>query len=244
LGLISGWYVLSQEFDDLAQGLEGTQVFGLNGRRFGHSLLKGGEDFDPFDGINPEVGIEAHVEFEHFDGVAGFLGDDAEEGFFDGVQRDPGFLNRSRLRNCRLDRGTDLGREEFHDLTEGLKGDQVFGLDSGGSGETLLKGGEDFDPFDGVNSEVGIEAHVEFEHFDGVPGFLGDDGEKNLGRFGRWSSLSRWHDWNRHRSRNSRGDRSLNRDRRWGISDRVGLRNHWFGCCRRRHWLGVPDGHG
>ena len=41
--------------------------------------MKCGEDFDAFDRIDPEVGVEPHVRFEHLRGVAGLLGDDFEQ---------------------------------------------------------------------------------------------------------------------------------------------------------------------
>jgi hypothetical protein len=39
-----------------------------------------GHDFDTLDGVHTEVAVEAHVEVEHLDGGAGFLGDDEKEG--------------------------------------------------------------------------------------------------------------------------------------------------------------------
>ena len=64
----------------MAEGLEGAELVGFDDGRGGEFFLKGGENFDALDGIDAEVGIEAHVEREHFHRVAGFLGDDGEEG--------------------------------------------------------------------------------------------------------------------------------------------------------------------
>ena len=41
---------------------------------------EGGHDFDALDGVHAEVGVEAHFEVEHLDGVTGFLGDDEQKG--------------------------------------------------------------------------------------------------------------------------------------------------------------------
>ena len=41
---------------------------------------EGGHDFNAFDGVHAEVGVQAHLQVQHLDGVAGFLGDDEEEG--------------------------------------------------------------------------------------------------------------------------------------------------------------------
>ncbi len=63
----------------MAEGLQGAQVFGLDDRSVGQSLLKSGENFDALDRVNAKIAIEAHGEFEHLGGVAGFVGDDGEE---------------------------------------------------------------------------------------------------------------------------------------------------------------------
>ena len=46
-------------------------------------LLKGRENLDSFDRIDPEVGIEAHAQVEHLDRVAGFLGNHFEQQGFE-----------------------------------------------------------------------------------------------------------------------------------------------------------------
>jgi hypothetical protein len=68
---------------DVAQGLERAEFLGFDGRDVGKPFLESGEDFDPFDGVNSEVGIEAHVEFEHFGRVPGFLRNDLKQNLQD-----------------------------------------------------------------------------------------------------------------------------------------------------------------
>ena len=87
-------------------------------RRLRESLLKCGQDLDPLDRIDAQVGIESHGQFEHLLGISGLLGHDREERGGDvpgnvllgrGAELDGcGQLGR-RLRRCLLHRSR-LGR--------------------------------------------------------------------------------------------------------------------------------------
>jgi len=55
-------------------------VFGTDERCAGEALLNGGEDLHPLDGVDPQVGIQTHVQIEHFFRVTGLLADDGEQG--------------------------------------------------------------------------------------------------------------------------------------------------------------------
>ncbi len=65
--------------DDLAESLQGAEVLRLDCRRSGKLFLQGGEDLDPLDRIDAEVGVEGHLEFQHLFRVAGLLGDHGEQ---------------------------------------------------------------------------------------------------------------------------------------------------------------------
>jgi len=58
------------EIDDVAEGFRPPHVFGCDGRQAGAFLFKGGEDFDPLDGVDAEVGLDVHPQSEHFPGYA------------------------------------------------------------------------------------------------------------------------------------------------------------------------------
>ena len=64
----------------MLEGLEGAEVFGFDFGGAGEMAAEGGHDFNALDGVHAEVGVEAHLQVEHLDGVTGFLGDDEEEG--------------------------------------------------------------------------------------------------------------------------------------------------------------------
>ena len=51
-------------------------------RHLGEPLLEGREDLDPLDRVDPQVGVEPHVELEHLGRIPGLLGDR--------LQQDPG----------------------------------------------------------------------------------------------------------------------------------------------------------
>ena len=65
---------------DLAKRAERAEVLGADGGGAGEAFLDGGEDLDPLDGVDAEVGVEPHVEVEHFDRIAGLLADNGKEG--------------------------------------------------------------------------------------------------------------------------------------------------------------------
>ena len=224
-----------QKGDDLAEGLQAAQVFGLDHGGLGQAGLQSGKNFNAFDGIDPEIGVEAHIEFEHFDGVAGFFGDDFEQygfGFACGCRR----YRDCRLRNGRRGlRRRGFGRaigKKRNDLAERLQAAQILGLDHGRFGQLCLQRGENFDALDGVDPEIGVEAHIEFEHFDGVAGFFGDHLQENFLRLliGRW--CMNWRDDGRfgcwRRGRDMGSDRRA--DRRWrgvAIGCLTCLRDRW-----------------
>ena len=60
---------------DVGQGAQGSQVLRADGRGAGEAFLERGEYFDALDGVDAQIGIHAHVQFQHFLGVAGFFAD-------------------------------------------------------------------------------------------------------------------------------------------------------------------------
>ncbi len=56
--------------------MQGSQLLRADGRGSGEPLLQGGEDLDPFDGVDPEIRIETHFKLQHLHRIAGFLTDD------------------------------------------------------------------------------------------------------------------------------------------------------------------------
>ena len=91
-------------------------MFGSDQRRAGEFFLNGGEDLHPFDRIDAEIGIKAHVESEHLHRVAGLLTDDCKEGG-SGVYS-AGGDSRLRSRSCR--HCSSCGKEGGN-LAEGLQ---------------------------------------------------------------------------------------------------------------------------
>ncbi len=65
--------------DDLAEGLEGGHVAGLDRGEVGDPLLHGGEDLDALDGVDAEVRLQRHLHGEHVGRVAGLLRDDLQQ---------------------------------------------------------------------------------------------------------------------------------------------------------------------
>ena len=71
---------------DLAQGVQGAQVLGADDRGAGEPLLEGGEDLDPLDGVDAEVGVQPHLQLQHLHRIAGLLADHGQEGLGDPVR--------------------------------------------------------------------------------------------------------------------------------------------------------------
>ena len=55
-------------------------MFRADDRCAGKSFLDGGENLDPLDGIDAEVGVQAHVQIEHLHRIAGLLADHRQQG--------------------------------------------------------------------------------------------------------------------------------------------------------------------
>ena len=55
------------------EGVQGAEVLGLDGRGVGQPLLEGGQDLDPLDRVDPQVGVQRHVQLEHLRRVARLL---------------------------------------------------------------------------------------------------------------------------------------------------------------------------
>ena len=72
-------------FCNLAQRAQRAQVLWSDHRRTGDALLQRREDLDPLDRVDAQVGIHAHVQFQHFDRIAGLLGHHRQQGFGDVV---------------------------------------------------------------------------------------------------------------------------------------------------------------
>ena len=178
-----GGSVRSQERDDLLKSLKRAEVLGFDFGRAGELGAQRRHDFDTFDGVHAKVGVQAHVEIQHLDGVASFLGDDGEQragggggvetrgsaGLWPGDCGDGFFARGGRLALRRHGK-------ELHDLLERLERAEVLGLHFGRIGQASAQRGHDFDALDGIDAEVGVEPHVEIEHLDGITSFFGDDG--------------------------------------------------------------------
>ena len=65
--------------DNLRQGAQFTQLFGLEFRHFGIAILQRTQNFDPFDGINAQIGLHIHLKLKHFDGIARFIAHDFQQ---------------------------------------------------------------------------------------------------------------------------------------------------------------------
>ena len=75
-GLSQRRFVRTQEGEDIAKRVKGAEMLGFDDRCTRKAFLKGREDFDAFDRIDSEVGVEPHVGFEHLGWITGLLGDD------------------------------------------------------------------------------------------------------------------------------------------------------------------------
>ena len=102
-----------QEVDDLAQRSQLSELIrGYDGGAR-EGFLKGGQDLDPLDGIDAEVGVEVHRDIEHINRVTRFFGDDTKNNLRD-VRRTTGSIRRThddtirgRVGGCRrLSHGT------------------------------------------------------------------------------------------------------------------------------------------
>ena len=155
-------------------------MLGLDDGCFGELFLECGEDFDAFDRVDAEVGVEPHGGLEHLGGIAGLLRHDRQQCFLHG-----GATRSLPASACREGRGGRAAArpprgEEIDDVGERLEYAEVLGLDDGCVGELFLEGGEDFDAFDRVDAEVGVEPHGGLEHLRGISGLLGHDRQQGL----------------------------------------------------------------
>ena len=125
-------------------------------------FLKGGQDLDPLDGIDAEVGVEVHGDIEHINRVARLFGDDAQHNLRD-IRRTVGSSHCLRddatggrstysvlcVRHGTVGGGVDRfvrarvacrSTQEINDLTEGLDFSEMLRRDNGGLREALLQG--------------------------------------------------------------------------------------------------------
>ena len=161
-------------------------------RRAGQVAAEGGHDFHALDGVHAEVGVQAHVEVEHLDGITGLLGDDGEEGASGGFgcRRFGIAVGAGGCGGWRLEvAGTGSGAQEVDDLLKSLERAEMFGLHFGCVGQAGAQGRHNFDALDGVYAEVAVQTHVQRQHFRGVAGLLGHNGKHSGGNgVGRWSN--------------------------------------------------------
>ena len=59
--------------------MQPSKIFRLYDGGVRQLRLQGGQNLDALDRVDAEITVEAHIEFEHLDGVAGFVGDDFEQ---------------------------------------------------------------------------------------------------------------------------------------------------------------------
>ncbi len=235
--------------------MDRAHVLGGDGGCVGSFFLEGGEYFDAFDGIDTEVGIEVHVEFEHFSGVAGFFGDRFEKGgghvaagTVSGGSGNGRRLGGGSGRGCGLGRGsggcpTTGPCEEVDDVAEGVDRAHVLGGDGGCVGSFFLEGGEHFDAFDGIDTEVGMEVHVEFEHFGGVACFFGDRFEKGGGHVAVGIGSGGRGDGRRFGGGRGGGNGRRSRGVRRGDRGKVVGQGSRGGGCRRQRGGGKTEDH-
>ncbi len=125
-----------------------------------------GEDLDPLDRVDAQVGVELHAGLEDLGGVAGLLRDHLHQRR---VHR--GGPAGGRHRGIGDDRRSG---EELDDLPEGADGAEVLRADHRAGGQSVLERGEDLDPLDRVDAQVGVELHAGLEDLGGVAGLLRD----------------------------------------------------------------------
>ena len=133
---------VGQEIDDLAEGAEGAEVLGLDRRSVGEPVLQCREDLHPLDRVDPQVGVELHLQLEHLHRIPGLLRHHLQEHRRDevAVARGDGLRGHGhhgvRLSSRTGNRGCGRGRN-------GRSGGQGFKLrpcavPQGGQAETLL----------------------------------------------------------------------------------------------------------
>ena len=64
----------------MLERLQCAEVLGLDLRRAGQLTAKRGHDLDALDGIHAKVAVQAHVQIQHLDRVAGLLRNDLKQG--------------------------------------------------------------------------------------------------------------------------------------------------------------------
>ena len=127
---------------DLAQGAQGPEVPGADGGCAGEPILERGEDFDALDGVDAEVGIHPHVEFKHFDGIAGLLAHYGQKRFRDvrsAHLEGRGHCGRCDCRCCYFGVESRASQEMKSNLAEGAQRTEMFRADGGGPGEPVLQ---------------------------------------------------------------------------------------------------------
>ena len=64
---------------DLLKGTQGAQMLGLHLGTLRELFGNGGEDFNPFDGIDAEVAFQIHIGVDGFGRISGLVGNDGEK---------------------------------------------------------------------------------------------------------------------------------------------------------------------
>ena len=64
--------------DDRPEAAKRSQQFGCNRWKRREAFLQGRQDLDSLDRIDPEIGVELHVEIEHLGRIAGLFGNDVD----------------------------------------------------------------------------------------------------------------------------------------------------------------------
>ena len=70
---------LADELDDRPQACGTSRVARAGARAAGQPVLQGREDLDPLDRVDPQIGVELHVEIEHLGRISRLLGDDLDQ---------------------------------------------------------------------------------------------------------------------------------------------------------------------
>ena len=143
----------------------------------GQSFLQGGEDLDPLDRVDAEVGVELHGGLEDLGRIARLLRDHLDQGR-DGIRSADASGSRPGWRGTFSKRNRHPGSaaEELGDLSEGADGAQVLRADHRGrSGSRSCRAREDLDPLDRVDPQIGVELHGRFEDLGRVSRLLRDD---------------------------------------------------------------------
>ena len=142
---------------DVLQRLQFPQVFGFDFRRIRQFFPKNREDLHTLDGVDPQVAVKGHVQFEHLDRISG--------GFRYG--------RKKRLHDLRCPRpvrvGDNNGRkghrfvtgitrcgQMLHDILQGFQFSQVFGFDFRRIRQFFPKNREDLHTLDGVDPQIAV----------------------------------------------------------------------------------------